>query len=295
MPSLPQRAKPSSDDSPPARPPVRLVAIDGREVDDVGTAVVEKPEGGRTRASTATPVRHAPGHTRHHRRTPFPVEHFPPAAPPRRVAPPPPPPVWRVAVKRTLDVIGGIVGLALSVPILAVLAVLIRLESAGAVVFAQTRVGRDGRAFRCYKLRTMCADAEALLERDSALRAVYEAHAFKLPTHIDRRITPLGRILRETSLDELPQFWNVLRGDMSLVGPRPIVHAELVHYESTQDTLLSVRPGLTGAWAVRGRSQIGYPQRADIELEYVRRWTLLGDLAILARTVVAVAQRRGAY
>ena len=202
---------------------------------------------------------------------------------------------WRVAAKRTIDVIGAVVGLVLAGPLLLLLAIAIRLDSPGRVVFAQTRVGRGGRPFRCFKLRTMCADAESRLDRDHTLRAAYESNHFKLPAHADDRITPLGRFLRTTSLDELPQFWNVLRGDMSLVGPRPVVTSELVHYAATRDVLLSVRPGLTGAWAVRGRSRIGYPERAAIELSYARSWTIRGDLAIMVRTVGVVLQRRGAY
>ena len=202
---------------------------------------------------------------------------------------------WRLGLKRAIDVVGAIVGLLLSAPVVLLLAVAIRLDSPGRVVFAQSRVGRGGRPFRCFKLRTMCADAESRLNGDHALRAAYELNHFKLPPHADDRITPLGRFLRTTSLDELPQFWNVLRGDMSLVGPRPVVASELVHYGATRDVLLSVRPGLTGAWAVRGRSRIGYPERAAIELGYARSWTIRGDVAIMFRTIGVVLQRRGAY
>lgn len=208
---------------------------------------------------------------------------------------PPEPPVWRAATKRAVDIVGALLGLALSTPLLLLLAPLLRLEAEGSILFGQARVGRGGRIFRCYKLRTMCADAETQLVDDPALRADYEANGFKLPAGADHRVTPFGRLLRVTSVDEIPQFWNVLRGDMSLVGPRPIVPNELSHYARREEILLSVRPGLTGAWAVRGRSRIGYPERAAIELEYVQCWTLWGDLAILARTIIAVLQRRGAY
>ena len=202
---------------------------------------------------------------------------------------------WRLALKRTLDVVGALVGLVLALPVLVVLAIAIRLESPGAVLFAQTRIGWRGRPFKCYKLRTMCADAESQLEMDEDLRAAYHANAFKVPAHADHRITALGRFLRTTSLDELPQFWNVLRGDMSLVGPRPIVSDELRHYGPAQGLLLSVRPGLTGAWAVGGRSRVGYPHRADLELSYARSWSIRGDLMIMLQTVGVVLQRRGAY
>ncbi len=202
---------------------------------------------------------------------------------------------WRLAVKRALDVAGAVVGLLLAAPLLVVLAIAVKLASPGPVLFGQKRIGQRGRRFTCYKLRTMCADAETRLAADDDLRASYEANHFKLPARHDPRVTALGRFLRITSLDELPQFWNVLRGDMSLVGPRPIVEAELGHYGASRDVLLAVKPGLTGAWAVQGRSRIGYPMRARIELDYARSWTLRGDLAIMLRTVGVVLQRRGAY
>jgi exopolysaccharide production protein ExoY len=202
---------------------------------------------------------------------------------------------WRLVAKRVVDVVGALVGLLLAAPIVVLLAPLIRWDSAGGVFFAQSRIGRGGRPFRCYKLRTMRVDAEDVLRRDHTLRSVYVRNGFKVPAQADHRVTALGRFLRTTSLDEVPQFWNVLRGDMSLVGPRPIVSRELAHYGPEQATLLAMKPGLTGAWAVRGRSRIGYPQRATIELEYVRTWSLRGDIVILARTLGVVVQRRGAY
>ncbi|MGZ8457395.1 MAG: sugar transferase [Gemmatirosa sp.] len=201
----------------------------------------------------------------------------------------------RLATKRLIDVVGATVGLLLALPVMLVLAIAIKIHSPGPVFFAQSRIGRGGRTFRCFKLRTMCVDAEERLAVDDALRVEYERNHYKLPAHADHRITGLGRFLRTTSLDELPQFYNVLRGDMALVGPRPVVAAELAHYGATRDVLLSVRPGVTGAWAVRGRSRIGYPERAAIEVGYARTWTIRRDLAILARTVGVVLQRRGAY
>jgi len=208
---------------------------------------------------------------------------------------PVPHPAWRLALKRSVDVLGAATALVLLAPVLLVLALLIRAGSPGRPIFAHERIGRNGRRFRCYKLRTMCADAEAQLDEDGALRSAYRANHFKLPATADPRVTPLGRFLRKSSLDEIPQFWNVLRGDMSLVGPRPVVEAELAHYGAARDTLLTVRPGITGAWAVRGRSRIGYPERARIELDYVRSWTTRRDLVILLRTFGVVMQRRGAY
>lgn len=139
----------------------------------------------------------------------------------------------------------------------------------------------------------MVQDAERHLHADDKLRHHYVSNHFKIPEHLDPRITRLGRFLRRTSLDELPQLWNVLRGDMSLVGPRPIVPLESSYYGEELATLLSVRPGLTGAWAVHGRSQLGYPKRAAIELEYARTWTMATDIRILVRTPSAVFAERG--
>lgn len=199
------------------------------------------------------------------------------------------------ALKRTIDLIGAICGLVLVAPLFAMLALLVRLGSPGPAIFAQARIGRGGRVFRCYKLRTMRHDAESLLRTDPELRANYERNGFKIPCDADHRVTPIGRVLRLTSCDELPQLWNVLKGEMSLVGPRPLVARELAHYPGADRVvLLSVRPGLTGAWAVGGRSRVGYPERAAMELDYVRRWTIGRDLLILLRTVGAVLVRRGA-
>jgi lipopolysaccharide/colanic/teichoic acid biosynthesis glycosyltransferase len=166
----------------------------------------------------------------------------------------------------------------------------IRLESRGPALFRHRRAGRHGVVFQCLKLRTMRVDAEAVLQSDGAMYEAYLQNHYKLPDDSDPRITRLGRLLRRTSLDELPQFWNVLVGDMSLVGPRPVVAEELSLYGEDSALLLSVRPGLTGAWAVGGRHGVGYPERCELELRYVREWTLRTDLRILARTVNAVVQ-----
>ncbi len=193
-----------------------------------------------------------------------------------------------VGIKRTVDVIVASVGLILAAPIILLIVVAIRIESRGRAFFPHRRLGRSGRLFNCWKFRSMVEDAERHLHADDKLRHHYVSNHFKIPEHLDPRITRLGRFLRRTSLDELPQLWNVLRGDMSLVGPRPIVPLESSYYGEDLSTLLSVRPGLTGAWAVHGRSQLGYPRRASIELEYARTWTMATDVRILARTPSAV-------
>ncbi len=179
-------------------------------------------------------------------------------------------------------------------PILLAIAAAVRIDSSGPALFAHKRLGRNRRVFGCLKFRSMHADAERHLEDDDLLREHYLRNHFKVPAHLDRRVTRLGRLLRKTSLDELPQLWNVLLGHMSLVGPRPIVLDEGKHYGNRLDELLAVRPGLTGAWAVQGRSRVGYPKRVEIELRYVHAWTLASDLLILLRTPAAVLSRRGA-
>ena len=201
----------------------------------------------------------------------------------------------QLLVKRALDVMVALAMLLVAAPAMAVLAVLVRLDSPGAAVFGQRRLGRHGRPFHCYKFRSMYGDAEERLRRDPALRAEYVRNDYKLPADADPRITRVGRVLRRTSLDELPQLWNVLRGDMSLVGPRPIVPGEIRHYDADAHLLLLLKPGLTGLWQVGGRSGVVYPQRTAIELEYVQTWSLERDLRILARTVPAVLWARGAH
>ena len=204
-----------------------------------------------------------------------------------QLAPPPHPP-WVHTVKRLLDVLCAAAGLALTAPLLLLMMVAIRFDSPGSPIFRHERMGRGHRRFTCFKLRSMRVDAEALLERDPLLHAAYRGHHYKLPDSLDPRLTRLGRWLRRTSIDELPQLWNVLRGDMSLVGPRPIVPAELEHYRGTEHVLLSVRPGLTGEWAANGRHSVGYPRRAALELRYVRSWSLLGDVIVVLKTIRAV-------
>jgi lipopolysaccharide/colanic/teichoic acid biosynthesis glycosyltransferase len=198
-------------------------------------------------------------------------------------------------LKRLVDVAGALTALILLAPMMVLVAVAIRLGSRGPVIFGQTRIGEGGRPFRCLKFRSMRADAEDLLRGDPELYERYVQNDFKLPEGQDPRITSLGRVIRRTSIDELPQLWNVLRGEMSLVGPRPLVPDELNRYGDGAAVLLALKPGVSGAWAVNGRSTVAYPQRADIELTYVRNWRLGVDLSILARTVPAVFRHYGAH
>ena len=196
----------------------------------------------------------------------------------------------RALLRRGFDLVGGIALGIVGLPVSLALAVLVKLDSAGPALFAQERLGRDGARFTLYKLRTMVVDAERVLQDDRELHARYVAGGFKLPDCEDRRVTRIGRILRRTGLDELPQFWNVIRGEMSLVGPRPVVPAEIERYGDLAPLLLAVKPGLTGHWQV-SRQPSGYPGRAHLDMEYVLGRSLRGDLAILLRTVPTVLRR----
>ena len=202
---------------------------------------------------------------------------------------------WSERAKRVLDLFGAGLGGLLVSPLLFALVLWIRLDSPGPAIYGQQRVGTGGRTFRCWKFRTMCLDAEKALnehlQNDPTLQAEWE-HDQKLRD--DPRVTSVGRFLRETSLDELPQLWNVLKGEMSLVGPRPIVEAEIPRYGSMYHLYKRVRPGISGLWQVGGRSDTGYDERVALDAYYVRNWSVWLDLVILARTIATVASRRGA-
>ena len=189
--------------------------------------------------------------------------------------------------RRLFDVLGATLLLLLSAP--AMLLGMLAVSFTGRpIFFGHRRLGQGGWEFLCWKLRTMTADAEAQFEREPELYELYLRNDFKLPDSADPRITRVGRILRHTYIDEIPQLFNVLRGDMSLIGPRPIVAAELSNYGRRSEDLLRVKPGLFGAWTSLGRQRPPYPIRARLELEYVRSRTFAGDLRILLRSVPAV-------
>jgi lipopolysaccharide/colanic/teichoic acid biosynthesis glycosyltransferase len=207
---------------------------------------------------------------------------------------------WQLAAKRAIDVVGAGIGLVVLSPILLGIGIWIKLDSPGPVLFSQARVGARGRTFRMRKFRSMRVDAEDLLRTDPELNRLFRENGFKIPAELDPRLTPSGRLLRKTSIDELPQLLNVLAGSMSLVGPRPIEPVELEHsghhYGSHgMPVFLSVKPGITGAWAVNGRSSVGYPDRARMELDYIRGWSIGSDLMILLRTLPAIITKRGAH
>ncbi|HEY8544729.1 MAG TPA: sugar transferase [Acidimicrobiales bacterium] len=197
--------------------------------------------------------------------------------------------------KRALDLVLVILALPIVVVLGLVIAALVVATSGGPALFVHERVGLGGRRFGMLKFRTMQPDADAQLRADPKLWQQYVDNDFKLPPSMDNRVTPVGRFLRRSSLDELPQLLNVLRGEMSLVGPRPIVPTELACYGDHEDAYLAVRPGLTGAWQVNGRSGVGYPARVEFDREYIEKWSFWLDVKILVKTPLAVVTSRGAY
>jgi lipopolysaccharide/colanic/teichoic acid biosynthesis glycosyltransferase len=205
---------------------------------------------------------------------------------------------YRQLGKRVFDFLFALGVLILFSPLYLFLALLIRLSSPGSVLYVQRRVGRHGKPFSCMKFRTMVVDAdlalEELLDRCPVSKAEFE-DSFKLKN--DPRITPIGKWLRMTSMDEFPQFWNVLVGDMSIVGPRPLVQDELPKYGEAIEEVLTIRPGITGLWQVSGRNDIPYDRRVQIDSRYVRRHSIWLDLEIIFRTigVVIFPKGNGAY
>jgi lipopolysaccharide/colanic/teichoic acid biosynthesis glycosyltransferase len=183
--------------------------------------------------------------------------------------------------KRLMDIIGALLGLLFTALIYLPMSVAIKLDSPGPVIFAHERVGKDSQPFKCYKFRTMYLNSSG--------------HERRKPGPNDERVTRVGRFLRRSSLDELPQFFNILRGEMSLVGPRPIVQEEIRYYGNVFDLYTSVLPGLTGLWQVSGRNNVYYPERVQLDAYYVRNWSIWLDLFILFKTPWVVLKRDGAY
>jgi exopolysaccharide biosynthesis polyprenyl glycosylphosphotransferase len=202
-------------------------------------------------------------------------------------------PVARVTwVKRAVDIGLALIALLVLSPLFVAIAVAVKATSPGPVVYRQLRVGKDGRLFEMLKFRSMCVGADGMLEK---LRERNEASGPLFKIKRDPRITPVGRILRRLSLDELPQLGNVIRGEMSLVGPRPPLPAEVKNYEEWQLGRLQARPGMTGLWQVSGRSEVPFNDMVRLDLHYVRNWSFGLDLEIMLRTIPAVVANRGAY
>lgn len=199
-------------------------------------------------------------------------------------------------IKRSFDIFGAVIGLVLSSPIFLVVSMLYLFgENKGPVFFKQKRIGKNGQAFYIYKFRSMVVNAEEVLKANVLLYQKYVNNNYKLEPKEDPRITKLGSLLRKTSLDELPQFINVLKGEMSLVGPRPVVSEELSEYRDQKSKFLSAKPGVTGYWAACGRSDIEYPERCNVELYYIDHMSLVLDFKIIVLTIYSVMSRKGAY
>lgn len=200
-------------------------------------------------------------------------------------------------VKRLIDILGGLVGCVLLVPITVAVYIARKVlkEDDGPMFYEHLRYGKDGKKFRIYKFRSMCIDADKrlkeYLEQNEEARIEFEEN-HKLKD--DPRITKLGKFIRKTSIDELPQFVNVLKGDMSLIGPRPIVDGEIEKYGENKDKFLSVRPGLTGYWAANGRSDITYEERMKMELYYVDNISFKLDIQVFFKTIISVMKKEGA-
>jgi exopolysaccharide biosynthesis polyprenyl glycosylphosphotransferase len=199
---------------------------------------------------------------------------------------------WNLVVKRTMDLALTVLALPIVLPLGVMLAIIVRLDSPGPAIFRQRRIGRDGRPFICYKFRTMVVDAE---ERKAELAALNEADGPLFKIRNDPRMTRVGRFLRRYSLDELPQLWNILRGDMSWVGPRPATPEEVAQYEDWHYRRLTVVPGLTGLSQVLGRSDISFDEMVRLDIFYTENWTPGMDLRILLQTIPVVISGRGAY
>ncbi|MDZ4992191.1 sugar transferase [Clostridium perfringens] len=197
-----------------------------------------------------------------------------------------------IIIKRLFDFISSLIGIIVFSPILIIISILIKLDSSGPIVFGHTRIGKDGKEIKVYKFRSMVENAQEVFENFTPEQKAEFNKNFKLEN--DPRITKIGNFLRKTSLDELPQLWNIIKGDMSVVGPRPIVKKEMVKYGKSFKKVFSVKPGLTGYWQANGRSDTTYDERVAMDLYYVDNKSLSLDLKIIIQTFVSVIKKEGA-
>lgn len=196
-------------------------------------------------------------------------------------------------IKRIVDIIISVIGIIVTLPIMLLTALAIKLDSSGPVLFKQLRVGQSGRTFYIYKFRSMCQNAE---EQRSELMSKNEMHGAMFKIVNDPRITRVGRFIRRTSIDELPQFFNVLKGDMSIVGTRPPTVDEVSQYKRSQWRRISIKPGITGLWQISGRNQItDFDKVVELDLKYIDNWSLFEDLMIIVKTIGVLFKRKGAY
>jgi exopolysaccharide biosynthesis polyprenyl glycosylphosphotransferase len=195
-----------------------------------------------------------------------------------------------LAIKRGMDIVGATIGITLCLPVLVAVALAVKLHDRGPLLFRQVRLGKDGRRFYCYKFRSMCIDAEARKHEVAQLNE-QDGPVFKIKE--DPRITRVGHLIRRYSLDELPQLFNVLLGDMSLVGPRPPVPSEVARYSWWQRRRISVRPGLTCLWQVKGRNKVSFEKWMEMDLFYIDNWSLWMDIKLMMQTMPAVVRGTG--
>jgi len=205
------------------------------------------------------------------------------------------PPVGGIS-KRSFDILVALAALVLLSPIFVLIMALVKYSDGGSIFYGHRRIGYNGSTFRCLKFRTMAENGDALLQEYLEQNpAAYEEWRSTRKLQYDPRVTVVGTVLRKLSLDELPQLVNIIRGEMSLVGPRPVVEDELELYEAAAVYYLQTRPGLTGLWQVSGRNDVSYETRVAFDTHYVRNWSLASDLVIVARTIPAVCLSRGSY
>ena len=197
--------------------------------------------------------------------------------------------------KRVTDIVISAIALIVLSPLILILAIIVFAQDGHSPFYRQVRIGLHGKPFRMYKFRSMIYNADKILEKDPKLYKKYVDNGFKLPEGEDPRITKIGAFLRKTSLDEIPQLLNVLIGEMSLVGPRPIVKKELVEYGDRLEEFLSVKPGALGLWQATGRSNIGYPERCDVELQYVENASYWYDIKIFCACCISILKKDGAF
>lgn len=195
-------------------------------------------------------------------------------------------------IKRTIDILGSLIGIVFFVPLFIIISIIIKIESKGTVLFVQKRCGQNEKIFNMYKFRSMRVDAEEILEKIKHLNEV-DGPMFKIKE--DPRLTRIGKILRKTSIDELPQLINVLKGEMSLVGPRPPIDFEVKRYAEWQKIRLSVKPGLTGLWQISGRSNLGFEKMVLLDLIYIRDRNIFYDIKIILKTIPILMNFDGAY
>ncbi|HHD2754476.1 TPA: sugar transferase [Clostridium perfringens] len=197
-----------------------------------------------------------------------------------------------IIVKRLFDFISSLIGIILLSPILLIISILIKLDSSGPIVFGHNRVGKYGKEIKVYKFRSMVENSQEVFDNFTPEQKAEFNKNFKLEN--DPRITKVGNFLRKTSLDELPQLWNIIKGDMSVVGPRPIVKKEIIKYGKNFEKVFSVKPGLTGYWQANGRSDTTYDERVAMDLYYVNNRSLKLDFKIIIQTIVSVIKKEGA-